>query len=150
MLRFLLIYCLCLFILQCEAQTSFSLQKDKSLSLNLSEHDSLPHNCTFTDKQKLNIVLISGSASYVGSLIILYNSWYKDYPQSNFHFFNDNNEWFMLDKYAHAMTSYNMGNLGYHTLLWTGLEEKKAIWYGGFLGSYYLTIIETLDGFYPE
>ncbi len=101
----------------------------------------------FSEKQKLNTLLITGSTLYTGSLIGLYHLWYKDYPQSKFHWFNDNDEWFQMDKTSHATNAYYMGFLGYNTLTWAGLEKNKSIWYGGFLGSFYLTVIEILDGF---
>lgn len=98
-------------------------------------------------KRKFNTMLIAGGAMYAGSVAILYQLWYKDYPQSSFHFFNDNDEWFQMDKLSHTSASYYIGNIGYNTLKWYGIEEKKAIWYGGFSGSVYQSILEVLDGF---
>ena len=32
-------------------------------------------------------------------------------------------------------------------MLWTGVPRKKALWYGGLYGPFFLTTIEVLDGF---
>ncbi|MDD3875154.1 MAG: DUF2279 domain-containing protein [Bacteroidales bacterium] len=105
---------------------------------------------TLTSKQKTNLLITGGSIVYASSLTGLYYLWYKDYPQSSFHFFNDNSEWLQMDKCAHATTSYYLGSIGHHALLWAGLDERKAIWYGGFAGTVYLSVIEVLDGFSKE
>jgi hypothetical protein len=89
-------------------------------------------------------------AGAVGSLIMLNELWYKDYPRSSFHLFNDNNEWLQMDKIGHATTTYSVGYIVDHTLRWSGVERKKAIWYGGASGLAYLTVIELFDGFSDE
>jgi hypothetical protein len=73
--------------------------------------------------------------------------WYKDYPRSGFHFFNDNNEWLQMDKCGHATTAYYVGRVGIDLMQWSGVGRKKAIWYGGMVGSVYQLTIEVLDGF---
>ena len=112
----------------------------KAPPINL-RYDSL------TSKRKFNTMLVAGGALYASSVAILYQLWYKDYPQSSFHFFNDNDEWFQMDKLSHTSASYYIGNVGYQTLKWYGIEDRKALWYGGFSGSVYQSILEVLDGF---
>ncbi len=102
------------------------------------------------NRKKLNILLIGGSVAYTGTMVGLYHLWYKDYPQSSFHFVNDNNEWMGIDKLGHATTSYWVGRIGYHSLHWAGVKEKHAVWYGGSLGFFFLTTIEIFDGFSAE
>jgi uncharacterized protein YfiM (DUF2279 family) len=77
----------------------------------------------------------------------LYSAWYKDYPQSGFHTFNDSREWLQVDKVGHLYSSYNLSRASMELWRWTGIERKKYIWYGGLSGAVYLTVIETLDGF---
>ncbi len=89
-------------------------------------------------------VTIIGSIS---SLVLLNETWYKNYPRSSFHSFNDKKEWLQMDKAGHAMTSYYIGYAGYEALHWTGLENKKSIVYGSMIGFSYLTALEILDGF---
>ena len=98
-------------------------------------------------KGRLTGVIITQSVLYAGSLGGLYFAWYKDYPQSSFHFFNDFDEWMQMDKVGHMTTSYYISRVGYASYLWAGVDRKKATWYGGLLGFAYLANIEILDGF---
>jgi hypothetical protein len=106
-----------------------------------SEKDSTLH------KGRLAAVLSAEGALYFGSLGGLYFAWYKDYPQSSFHFFNDNNEWMQMDKSGHAITGYYISMIGYNSYRWCGLSSNKATVYGGLLSMAYLLNIEMLDGF---
>lgn len=101
-------------------------------------------------RKRFAIVVSSEAALYGGSLVGLNELWYKDYPRSSFHFFNDNDEWLQMDKMGHMTTSYYIGRVGMGLMNWTGLERKKAIWYGGMLGSVYQSTIEILDGYSSE
>lgn len=76
--------------------------------------------------------------------------WYKNYPRSSFHFFNDDDEWLQMDKVGHMTTAYYIGRVGIGLMDWSGVERTKAIWYGGMLGSLYQSTIEILDGYSSE
>ncbi len=119
----------CLFI----SISSFA-QKDTSASVSL------------LNKKRVAIVAGTEAVLYGGSLIGLNELWYKDYPRSSFHLFNDNEEWLQVDKVGHLTTSYYVGRVGVGLLKWSGVERKKAIWFGGMLGSVYQSTIEVLDG----
>lgn len=99
---------------------------------------------------RLRKVILGETVLYVGSMVGLNQLWYKDYPRSSFHFINDNNAWLQMDKIGHAMTSYYVGKVGYDLLKWSGVNEKKSIWYGATLGTLFLTSVEVLDGFSAE
>ena len=73
--------------------------------------------------------------------------WYKNYPKSSFHFFNDDKEWLLIDKLGHAGTVYYFTEKSIDLMKWTGVSNKKAIWYGIGVGQAYLWAIEILDGF---
>jgi len=108
------------------------------------------YNLDFPDsihKQRLTGTIITGSALYVGSMVGLYHLWYKDYPQSSFHFIDDHDHWMGVDKAGHMMTSYYIGRIGYSSLRWSGVREKQAIWIGGSMGFLFLTTVEIFDGF---
>lgn len=98
-------------------------------------------------KKRFVLVTSTGAALYAGSLIGLNELWYKDYPRSSFHFFDDNDEWMQMDKAGHVTTSYYVGRVGIGLMRWTGIKDKKAIWYGGMLGSLYLSTIEIMDAY---
>ncbi len=100
-----------------------------------------------TSPKKTAIVITSASLLYAGSIIGLNELWYKDYPRSSFHFINDNKEWLQMDKAGHFTSAYYIGRVGYETLKWSGMNEKKSIWIGGASGLVYLTTVEIFDGF---
>jgi hypothetical protein len=99
------------------------------------------------DRKKLSYVIIGGSVLYATSMTALYTTWYKDYPQSSFHFFNDSKEWLQVDKTGHATTAYYVSYLGYQSLKYTGLNENKSVLLGTLASWTFLTTIETFDGF---
>jgi len=103
-------------------------------------------------KVKRNVKIVVGTelALYAVSMTGLYFAWYADYPQSNFHFYNDNGEWMQMDKIGHGVTSYLVGSFGYEMLRDAGLDEKRSIWLGGTLGLAFLTTVEVFDGFSSE
>jgi len=84
---------------------------------------------------------------YSGTMYGLNKLWYSDYERSSFHFHNDNNSWFKLDKFGHATTAYNVSLLGKNIMKWSGVPKNKALWYGGLYGPFFLTTIEILDGY---
>ncbi len=109
--------------------------------------DSADISSDTLNRSRFILVTATGTALYAVSIPALYVLWYKDYPQSGFHFFNDNDEWLQMDKFGHTTASYYIGLIGYSSLRWTGVPEKKSIWYGGMAGLVYLTTVEIMDGF---
>jgi len=102
---------------------------------------------TAYNKKRVNAVAYSAAGAYVGGMTGLYFLWYADYPLSKFHTFNDNNEWLQIDKGGHLINAYWSGKMGIDVMRWTGMERKKAIWYGGSAGLAFMTSIEIFDGF---
>jgi hypothetical protein len=102
------------------------------------------------NKQR-NIVLgITNVTVTTGSMAVLYNTWYKDYRSSSFHFFNDNNEWLQIDKAGHVWSAYNISRLTRESFKWAGYGNKKSYWLGAISGIAYMSIIEVFDGFSRE
>lgn len=104
--------------------------------------DSLPK----LNKNRLALVLGGEAVVAVGSLTALDQLWFQAYPRSELHSFDDSHEWLQMDKMGHATTAYYIGRVGIGLLKWTGMERRKAIWYGGLLGPLYQTTIEVMDG----
>lgn len=102
------------------------------------------------NKHRMLTTSLVGGVGYVGSMVILNEAWYKNYPRTGFHTFNDNDEWLQMDKFGHAMSAYYLGDIGHSVFRWTGIKEKQAIWIGGSVGLIYLTSIEMLDAFSAE
>lgn len=108
--------------------------------LAFSQNDSVCKGCK---------ALIYGGVGigYTGSMIGLYSLWYKDYPMGKFSFFNDSDEWLMMDKAGHSVTAYQIGKIGHTVMRSCGFGEKRSIWFSGLTGFAYLTTVEIFDGF---
>lgn len=104
---------------------------------------------TLNVKRK-NAVFITEAAVASAALIGLNQLWYADYPQSKFHFINDNSEWLQMDKVGHFYSSYQMGRLGSEMLEWSGASKKDQLLYGSGLGFAFLSAVEAFDGFSSE
>ena len=113
-------------------------------------YHSLKADSMFIRKGRLAGVLSVQGALYLGSLGGLYFLWYKDYPQTGFHLFNDDNEWMQMDKCGHTTAAYYISMIGNWSYRWAGLSKKQSAWYGGLLASAYMLNIEILDGFSSE
>jgi hypothetical protein len=122
-----------------------------AFSLNLPAQTSSPPSFFYPaqapDTKRINGLVLSEAIGFSGALLALHFLWYKKFTHSRFHFFNDNREWLQMDKMGHATTAYNLGVLGTDVYRWSGMENNRAIWYGGTTGLLFLTAIELLDGF---
>ncbi len=103
-----------------------------------------------TIRTRSYLVASASVIGYGGSLVSLSNEWYSRYPQSSFHFFNDNDEWLQMDKAGHAFSAYTTGKINMEALRWAGMQKRKSMWLGALSGTAYMTIIEILDGFSTE
>lgn len=95
-------------------------------------------------------VLITESVTLAGALVGLNQLWYKDYPKSNFHTINDNNQWLQLDKVGHFYSTYHVGKIGADVLAWSGASKKEQLLYGATVGFGFLTVVEVFDGYSQE
>ena len=120
-----LVVCICLF-----SQISFAQKADST--------------------RAFHIALGSEIVLYSITMYALNDLWYRDYPKSSFHWINDNSNWLQMDKVGHATTAYQVSMLGNDLMEWGGVSKRKALWYGGLYGAFFLTTIETLDGFSKE
>ncbi len=103
-----------------------------------------------TRKKRIQLLAAGNIIAYAGSMTALYQIWYRDYPQTGFHFFNDNHEWQQVDKVGHAYSAYVASRASMEMWRWAGLKRSQRIWIGGMSGAFYQTVIETLDGFSAE
>lgn len=87
---------------------------------------------------------------YTGSMLLLNEAWYKDYPKDEFHTFNDIEEWLQVDKVGHTWSAYQLSRASYAGWRWTGMPDKKAVWLAGASGFGFQTVIEVLDGYSAE
>jgi len=90
----------------------------------------------------------ASAAAYAGSLVVLNEAWYKNYPKTSFHSFDDSPEWLQVDKVGHAWTAYHCSRATTAMWRWAGFrgdDYNKAILLGSLSGFSYLTVIELLD-----
>lgn len=85
-----------------------------------------------------------------GSVALLSAVWYKEYPKSDFHFFDDSKEWMYMDKCGHAFTAYRLSMMEYSAWRWARMPRKKAVWLSGGIAWTYQLSVEILDGFSAE
>ncbi len=100
--------------------------------------------------RRIKIVAAGNIVGYSVVMIGLNAAWYKGYPKSNLHSFNDLPEWKGMDKMGHVYSVYAESLASMELWRWTGISRKKRIWLGGLSGPVYHTAIEVLDGFSAE
>jgi len=116
------------------------------LSGRLSSQSYLTPSDTL-NKKRFNTALGFTAATYATFSVILYNTWYKKFDKSAFHFFNDADEWKQMDKIGHTHTAYFQSALWYKGAKWTGLSEQKSIFTGMICGTLFQSTLEVMDGF---
>jgi hypothetical protein len=126
----------------CFGQDTIAQNFDTTISIN--------YHPSTTNKKRIRLLAAGNIIAYTGSMTALYQIWYKDYPQTHFHFFNDNHEWQQVDKVGHAYSAYTASRVSMEMWRWAGLKRNQRIWIGGMSGAFYQTVIETLDGFSAE
>jgi uncharacterized protein YfiM (DUF2279 family) len=104
------------------------------------------NNQVYNGKRFKTIVIAESAVTTVG-LIGLHYLWYKKFPHSRFHFFDDSKEWLNMDKAGHATTSYNLSAVQFNMMSYAGIKNNQATWIGGLTSLGFQTIIEIFDGF---
>ncbi len=112
----------------------------------MAEQGFLPASANF-DRQRFNVVILSEAGVSTLVTIGLEFLWYKKFPRSRFHFFNDNNEWLTMDKVGHATSAYNISAFQYNLMRWSGVKKSSSILIAGGTGVAYMLMIEIFDGF---
>ena len=108
-----------------------------------------PADSALQQKRRLR-ALVGGSALGYGLIYAgLTTSWYTG-ERVPLHWFNDWPEWKQLDKAGHFWGSFVESEGAVDMLRWAGVSEKKAIWYGSFVGFAIQSPLELLDGRDPE
>ena len=102
------------------------------------------------NKPRRTGVYVGESVALGVTLVGLNQLWYKDYPKSDFHFINDNNQWLQMDKLGHLYSTYHLGRVGAEMLQWSSASKKEQLIYGSTLGLGFLTVVEVFDGFSQE
>ena len=98
---------------------------------------------------KSRVITVAGTNAglWAASFVVLNNTWYKNYPRTSFHLFNDLPEWKQMDKAGHIWTTYHISRLSSEMWNWTGIDKKKSAVLGGISGIAYESIVEVQDGY---
>jgi hypothetical protein len=92
-------------------------------------------------------VMVAESLLFAATSVGLYYLWYKKFPKSRFHRFNDRHEWLQVDKLGHATAAYNIASMQYDLMRWSGVSPNDAILTASLTSLAYMGIIEVMDGF---
>jgi len=95
---------------------------------------------------RVNGIVFAEAALGTAVTIGLNYLWYKKFPRSPFHLFNDNNEWLNMDKMGHATTAYNIAAIQGDLLRWGGVKQGVASMAGTLTALGFMTMIEIMDG----
>jgi hypothetical protein len=108
-----------------------------------SRNDSIP--------TKKRVILSSSliGLGYASSLIALNGVWYKEFPKSKFHFFNDGSNWMQMDKFGHGFSGYLLSQKAGDLYRWSGVK-KSYPWIGVGIGMSYLGALEFMDAYSQE
>ena len=95
--------------------------------------------------KRLYTVLAIDVAINTGSYFALNELWYKDYEQSNLHWFNDCDEWLQIDKLGHSFSTYYVSSIYNSQMKWSGVNQRSSALIGAALGFTTISMIELLD-----
>jgi hypothetical protein len=102
------------------------------------------------DKSRIRLLNYSVAVLYPVSMSWLYTQWYSGYERRSFHFFNDNAEWELMDKFGHAWDAYSIAKPLMKVYYWAGYDNKKATIISSSISFLFQTTVEVFDGFSSE
>ena len=107
----------------------------------------LPVKIDSIDQKKTIYTSISIGTIWSGSMVGLYQLWYKDEAKSTFTLEDDSHLWLQMDKAGHVYTAWMIGQFTGKLYQSCGLGNKRSAWLGGTIGLGYQTTLEIFDGF---
>ena len=128
------------------ASESFNLEPVPDSQLVQVLKSNVYDSIAYQYKSRKWMVGIGTAAIYGTSFIYLNQAWYKGYPRSSLHAFNDAGEWMQMDKIGHAWSAYSTGRVSYALWRWAGMNQKNALLLGPGTSLLYMLSIEYLDG----
>lgn len=108
----------------------------------------IAQNDTTDNCKNSKIYLYVLGSTYALTMVGLYEIWYKDYPTSAFHFFNDADEWLQMDKAGHTFTAYALAKYADAGMRkYCCMKNKTCTFWGVCQSMIFLTTLELFDGF---
>lgn len=126
-------------------QPSPSTPSAETTALPLASSASRPDTVASRLNRRLPLLAAGLAVSYTGLTYALSEGWYTG-EKTKLHWFNDLPEWKQLDKAGHFWGAFHESRGAVDMLQWAGVPERRAIWYGGFVGFLLQSPIELLDG----
>ncbi len=116
-----------------------------SLCLSLSAQDFFKASTQYNPGRVNGTIIVESAIGTVVTIGLNY-LWYKKFPHSKFHYFNDNDEWLNVDKVGHATTAYNIAAIQNDIMRWGGIRSGTAALIGTLTGLGFMSMIEIMDG----
>lgn len=101
-------------------------------------------------KSRFWVTAGAGTAIYGSMSAALWSAWYKDYPLTRFHLFNDWGEWKDMDKAGHLFSTHLICSYTFQGAHWTGMNRRSAMWTAAGVGMGIMATVEVMDGFSEE
>lgn len=140
--------CLCIFLFYGYLPVSSQPDSNNSRDYSALHHDST--SSELPDRNKLILATAGQFLAYSATFVALNNMWYKEFPRSSFHFYNDINDWQQMDKMGHMASAYHLNRASSKTFRWAGLDKKRSALFGAASAMTFMTAIEVLDGLSDE
>jgi hypothetical protein len=115
------------------------------IGINVWSQSTLLSPSDTLNNKRLIASAIGTGVIWSGSIIGLSSIWYKDFPKTSFHTFDDSREWMQMDKMGHVFTAYHLSDKVSKLYRWSGLDRKKSALIGAGVGWGYQMSFELLD-----
>jgi hypothetical protein len=112
---------------------------------NLHSQDFFKPSTTYNSSRVTGTIIVESAIGTIATIGLNY-LWYKKFPHSKFHLFNDNNEWLNVDKVGHATTAYNIAAIQSDVLHWGGVKAGTSALIGTGTALAFMSMIEIMDG----
>jgi hypothetical protein len=99
------------------------------------------------NKNRLIVAHATAGTLYSASMIGLYQIWYKNQEALGFQFFDDSRDWLQMDKFGHTYSAYWLQNRTFALYRWSGMSQRKALWWSSGFSVLYMNTFEIMDGF---
>lgn len=120
------------------------------LSYNSLSQETIRPDSNIVNKNRL-IGISSGVGSvWTGSMLGLWQVWYKGVEKSKWHSFDDSRNWLQMDKAGHFYTAHKLNQLNYGLFRWTGLDPDRSLLISSSISFGYQFTLEMFDAFSQE